>query len=73
MTVFDVGALRSSVKASGIKQKYMAERAGIAEKTLSYMLTGRTRLPIEVYAEICGILGKELTEFVRRDERVRVS
>lgn len=67
MTVFDVGALRESVRASGLKQKYIAERVGVAEKTLSYMLTGRTKFPVEVYAEVCNVLGQPITAFVKND------
>lgn len=65
MVLLDVAALRESVRASGLKQKYIAEKVGVAEKTLSYMLTGRTKLPVGVYANICAVLGRPITAFVK--------
>lgn len=73
MAALDIEALRVSVKASGLKQKYIAEQVGVAEKTLSYMLKGRTRFPIEVYAGVCSILGMPLDAFIRSDQKKMVS
>lgn len=63
---FDVEAMRECVKASGLKQRFIAEQIGVAEKTLSYILTGRTRCSVGVYAKICTLLNKPLDEFIRR-------
>lgn len=73
MVVVDMCAMRECVKQSGLKQKYIAERIGIAEKTLSYVLTSRSKCTVGVYAGLCNVLGKPLSEFIRHDERVRIS
>lgn len=65
MDVFNVGAMRECVKASGLKQRFIAEQIGVAEKTLSYILTGRTKCSIDVYANLCAALNKPLAEFIR--------
>lgn len=47
------GNLRRIIDEKGIKQRHLAEKAGIPEKTLSAMLNGRREIHHDEYEESC--------------------
>lgn len=47
--------VRSAVKASGLKQVWMAEKLGVSEKHLSNLLTGRAPLSLDWAEQIAGL------------------
>lgn len=53
----DLGCLKAGIKASGIKQCWIAERAGISACCLSWMLSGRQRMTADVFMTICSLCG----------------
>nr|DAG17095.1 MAG TPA: SOS-response transcriptional repressor [Caudoviricetes sp.] len=53
----DLDCLKAGIKASGIKQCWIAERAGTSAYCLSYMLSGRQRLTADVFMTICSLCG----------------
>lgn len=65
MIVFDSAEMKKCVEASGLKQKVIAERAGISESTLSLILQGKRRCEIGEYATICWVLGVNADRFLK--------
>ena len=43
----------TQIKDRGIKQKFIAEKAGIDQKKLSFSLTGRRRLTVGEFLAVC--------------------
>jgi DNA-binding Xre family transcriptional regulator len=52
------------LEENGIKQNWLAKKAGINENTLSSILKEQTKLSIERLEIICGVLGKEPNDFL---------
>lgn len=57
--------VKAAVKASGLKQVWIAERLGVSEKHLSQLLTGRVVMSLEWAERILGLCGMELVVSVR--------
>lgn len=53
----DLDCLKEGIIAAGIKQCWIAERAGISACRLSYMLSGRQRMTADVFMTICSLCG----------------
>ena len=60
--------LKAYIDENGYKQRDIAAKAGIGEKTLSDILNGRRQLKADVFADICSALGKSLDFFVESEE-----
>ncbi|MDX3520748.1 helix-turn-helix transcriptional regulator [Streptomyces scabiei] len=52
---------RAAIRASGIKQIWIADRLGISEKHLSQMLTGRVTLTLDWAQRIAALCGHKVT------------
>lgn len=48
--------LSDAIDKSGLKQKFVAEKAGISEQALSAMLNGRQRIEVETFFAIAVVL-----------------
>lgn len=48
--------LSSAINESGLKQKYVAEKAGISEQALSAMLNGRQKIDVDTFFAIAVVL-----------------
>jgi antitoxin component HigA of HigAB toxin-antitoxin module len=57
--------VRDAVKASGLKQTWMARQLGVSEKHLSQLLTGRAVLTLEWAQRILELCGMELVVSIR--------
>jgi DNA-binding XRE family transcriptional regulator len=57
--------VREAVKASGLKQTWMARQLGVSEKHLSQLLTGRAGLTWEWADRILELCGMELVVSIR--------
>lgn len=53
--------LRAAIKASGLKQTWIAEQLGISQKHLSQLLTGRVALTIDWAEQIARLCNHRLT------------
>lgn len=62
--------IKQYLDRKGIKQVYVAEKAGIHEKRLSALLTGRVRLQIEDLQKISQVLDVPPTYFLRDETEV---
>ena len=48
--------LNAVIEASGLKQKYIAEKAGVSEQALSAMLNGRQKIDVDTFFAIAVTL-----------------
>ncbi|MDX3587333.1 helix-turn-helix domain-containing protein [Streptomyces europaeiscabiei] len=53
--------IRATIKATGLKQIWIAQQLGISEKHLSQMLTGRVTLTLDWAQRIAGVCGYKVT------------
>lgn len=56
-------AIKRHLNVNGIKQRFLAKKAGIPEKRLSLILTGRIQMLAADYADICKALKVSLDYF----------
>lgn len=49
--------LSAQIKEKGIKQTFIAEKAGIPEKRLSATLTGRRKIKVDEFVSVCIVAG----------------
>ena len=61
----DFAELKSYIDSSGIKQKSLAEKAGLGEVKLSMSLQGKRKLEAGEYAGICNALNVPMTKFMK--------
>ena len=57
--------IKKYITDNGIKQNYVADRAGIPETLLSRSLDGRRKLQADEFIAICGVLSLDLKDFNR--------
>lgn len=62
--ILDIVKLKRYIEQSGIKQKFISEKTGIPEPTLSLILNGKRKCEVGEYASICNILGVEFQYFI---------
>ena len=48
--------LKAAVEASGMKQKFIAEKVGISEASLSAMLNGNQKIDVDTFFAIATII-----------------
>ena len=48
--------LSAAIDESGLKQKFIAEKAGISEQALSAMLKGRQKIDVDTFFAIAVVL-----------------
>ena len=48
--------LKAAIDASGLKQKFIAEKVGISEAALSNMLNGNQKIDIDTFFAIAVVL-----------------
>tara|TARA_R110000824_G_scaffold193230_2_gene375623 strand:- start:112 stop:288 length:177 start_codon:yes stop_codon:yes gene_type:complete len=49
--------IREKIEYKGFKKKYLAEKMGISNVTLSYYLNEKRRMPMIIKAKLIGLLG----------------
>ncbi len=64
--MFDKEKLKKYLDDNGIKQKYVAKRAGISEEKLSKILSGKRKCDVNEFLAICSALNKKPDDFVIR-------
>lgn len=62
--------LKNYVDKIEIKQKTLAEKAGIRETALCFILQGKRKCEAGEYANICNALGVPMTMFIKPREPV---
>lgn len=51
--------IKAAIEASGIKQKFIADKVGITENMLSAIITGRRKISADEFFRISDVLGME--------------
>lgn len=64
--MFNRIALKNYIDEVGLKQKAIAEKAGITESQLSLILNGKRSCDVDEYARICKAVGVSITKFINR-------
>lgn len=62
--MFNRQKLKTYFMERGIKQKYIAQKSGISERTLSLILSGKRSCDIDEYTKICLSLDVPFTFFL---------
>lgn len=65
----DVEKLKEHIKSKGLKQKHIAEAAGIKEVRMCMILKGKRKCDAEEYISICHVLHVQPEEFMRRNSK----
>lgn len=58
--------IKTHIKENGLKQRWVAERAGMTDVELSEYLRGKRRMTVDAYIRICDALGVSLETFRER-------
>ncbi|MBR4641546.1 MAG: helix-turn-helix transcriptional regulator [Selenomonadaceae bacterium] len=66
--MFDYVAFKSYIEENGLKQKFLAQRLGVSEQTLSGILSGRVKCSLEIYVGICRALSLPLGKFINEPD-----
>lgn len=53
----EIKEIRKRIEYKGFKKKYLAERMGISNVTLSYYLNEKRKMPLIIKAKLIGLLG----------------
>lgn len=61
--------IKNYLDRHGIRQKFISEKTGISENTLSAMLNGNRRIEVNEYISICKALDVPLNTFAGALER----
>lgn len=48
--------VRAAIVASGLKQKFVADRIGMSEQTFSAILTGQRKITVEEFFKLSDVL-----------------
>lgn len=62
--MFDKDKLKKYLDDNGIKQKYVAKKAGMTEETFSKILSGKRKCDVNEFLAICNALNKKPDDFV---------
>lgn len=64
MFVVDVEAIKHFIDESGMKQKTIANKAGLDERQFCLILQGKRKLEAAEYANICKAAGVPMNRFL---------
>lgn len=56
--------LSKQIKERGIKQSFLAGKIGVTEQKLSFCLTGRTRLTVPAFLQLCEALAIDPLDYL---------
>ena len=59
--------MRNFFEEQGVKQKFIAQKTGITETTLSLIMQGKRKCTIEEYVKICKFAGCSFDTFIDAD------
>jgi len=52
-----IEVIKERIEYKGFKKKYLAEKMGISNVTLSYYLNKKRKMPLIIKAKLIGLLG----------------
>lgn len=62
--MFEFRKMKNFFEEHGIKQKYIARKTGITERTLSLIMNGKRKCTLEEYVKLCRLAGCDFTYFM---------
>lgn len=62
--MFNFKKMKSFFEEQGVKQKFIAQKTGIAEAALSLIMQGKRKCTIEEYVKICKFAGCSFDTFI---------
>lgn len=71
MVKIDISFLADTVRKSGFRHKYIADKCGINNRSFSLILKGKHGLSADVYAGICDVLGVPMETFVQQIDKCK--
>lgn len=63
----DIGQLKARIRESGVKQCFIAERAGVSAPTVSNMIRGKQKLTADVFLTVCDMCRIDPASVAKRD------
>lgn len=63
----DIDRLKAGIKASGVRQRVIAENAGVGAPSVSNMLRGKQKLTADVFLTVCDMCRIDPASVARRD------
>ncbi len=55
--------IRNVIESRGIKQNFVADKAGISPELLRRSLNGERKIPADEFVAICVVLGLDIRDF----------
>lgn len=65
--MFQYWKMKEFIRIKGFKQKAIAQKAGIPETSLSMILQGKQKCPLDEYVNLCIVLGCSFSEFITKE------
>lgn len=65
--MFNFKKMKNFFEEQGVKQKFIAQKTGITETTLSLIMQGKRKCTIEEYVKICKFAGCSFDTFIDAD------
>ena len=62
--MFNFNKLKAYLETNGYKQKFIAQKAGLNEATMSGIITGRVKCSVDTYVNICRVLSVPFNKFI---------
>lgn len=53
----DTDAMRKYIRDNGVKQGYIARRAGLTDAKISLLLSGKQKMNVDEYYDLCSAMG----------------
>ncbi len=61
--------IKEHLTSNGIKQNFVAERAGIPPELFRRSLDGKRKIPADEFVAICTVLSLDIADFKQADGR----
>mgnify|MGYP004652038625 CR=1 FL=1 len=65
MLGLDISGIKKYIDDSGLKQKSVAEKAGLDEVKFCLILQGKRKLEASEYANLCKAIGVSMNKFLK--------
>lgn len=65
--MIDIAAMNRYIEESGMKQGWVAARAGMTQDAMTRTMNGKRRMKADEYVSICRAIGVPLDRFVSED------
>ena len=67
--MLDYCACKEYLAKKGYKQKFIAQKVGVNEATLSDVLNGKRKCSLEMYVNLCSVLALPFGKFIKQQTK----